>query len=84
MYTLKKDFGMTLENYSSLFERQNGLCAICQKEEKKKRLSIDHDHKTKKVRGLLCSQCNSAIGLFSDNIVLMKNAIAYLKKAVKK
>jgi hypothetical protein len=42
---------------------------------------VDHDHETNKIRGLLCSRCNTGLGLFFDNISNLENAILYLKKA---
>jgi hypothetical protein len=71
--------------YKELFEKQNGLCAICGKEEthtfkgKIKQLSIDHDHKTGEVRGLLCNKCNTGLGGFMDNVEFLLKAIQYLK-----
>lgn len=82
-------YGITLEKYNDLFDKQKGLCAICNQKEKcinktstgqrLSRLSIDHCHNTGKVRGLLCRKCNSAIGKMSDNIELLQKAINYLK-----
>jgi hypothetical protein len=87
-YQLFKRFGVTLDDYKKMLEQQNGVCAICGKEEvvidvrtKKVRvLCVDHDHQTGKVRGLLCSKCNQAIGLMSDDIKILLKAIKYLKK----
>lgn len=67
---------------------QNAACAICKKFEemfdkrtnKKKHLCVDHDHKTGKVRGLLCHSCNLGLGKFKDNISSLKTAITYLSK----
>lgn len=53
------------EDYEALLEKQNSRCAICQIE--KSRLHIDHDHKTGKVRGLLCQRCNISIGWFENH-----------------
>jgi hypothetical protein len=78
IYTRK--YGITLQEYDLLFTSQNGVCAICGNEQTNKRLSVDHNHETGEVRGLLCSKCNHAIGLFKDNIKYMANAIAYLEK----
>jgi hypothetical protein len=66
--------------YSGLFEKQAGKCAICARpaSELTKRLSIDHDHVSKKVRGLLCGNCNTGLGMFKDNIEHLKAAIEYL------
>lgn len=73
----KKDFGITLETYKQLVIAQAGLCLICGKTEKR-RLAVDHDHVSGKVRGLLCGNCNRGLGLFKDNPRLLANAIAYI------
>jgi len=72
---------LSIEEYNNLFTLQNGECAICNKHqvEFKKALAIDHDHKTGKIRGLLCFKCNVMIGLAKDNIQILENAINYLK-----
>jgi hypothetical protein len=84
---LKKKFGITIEDYNKLFKNQNGLCAICNKSEISKHqsgtirtLSVDHNHETGKVRGLLCSTCNRAIGLLKDNSILLLKASNYLEE----
>lgn len=66
-----------------MLEEQHGVCAICGKPETKpnaKYLAVDHDHKTGEVRGLLCNNCNRALGLLQDNTEVLQNAINYLKK----
>ena len=81
---LKYCFGMTLEKFAELEAKQNGLCAICFKPEtrthkgKTWRLSVDHCHKTGKVRGLLCAACNLMIGKARDEIAILESAISYL------
>jgi hypothetical protein len=76
---LKNNFGITLEIYEQMDQAQKGVCAICGKyPPKKKCLCVDHNHKTGKVRGLLCNLCNAALGGFKDNIELLTAAIAYL------
>ena len=77
---LKWKYGITLEMYNSLFEEQKGLCAICFEEPKKQNLGVDHDHVSGKIRGLLCSTCNSGIGLFKEDTLLLKKAIEYISK----
>ncbi len=75
---------MKPENYEQMFNDQGGVCAICRLKETsinkgtKQKLSIDHDHITNKIRGLLCGSCNRGIGMFKDNTFIMKQAIAYL------
>jgi membrane-associated HD superfamily phosphohydrolase len=78
-HQIKRLYGMTLEDYEVLFNKQGGVCAICGKPETTRRLSIDHNHETGMVRGLLCSRCNLTIGKMEDNIELFELAITYLK-----
>ena len=76
---LKKYYGMTPELYSSMLDAQGGLCAICHKACKSgHRMSVDHCHATGRIRGLLCKNCNNAIGLMCDDIDILKAAILYL------
>jgi len=79
-WSMKSTFNLTIEDYNILFEKQNGCCAICNRHqtEFKKRLAIDHCHTTNVIRGLLCSSCNTALGLLKDNIGALRNAIEYL------
>jgi hypothetical protein len=72
-------YGITLEQYNMLLEEQNGACAICGTKSDSY-LSVDHDHKTKIVRGLLCQSCNIALGLLHDDIGLGERAIEYLSR----
>ena len=78
---LKRDFGITLEEYNTMFTKQNGCCKICGRHQTEfnKRLAVDHDHVTGVVRGLLCQQCNQALGMFYDNIDTLISAINYLE-----
>ncbi len=70
-----------------MHDAQNGLCAICNQPEtafmknKIMYLAVDHDHKTGKIRGLLCSNCNNGLGRFYDNVELLQNAIGYIEKS---
>jgi hypothetical protein len=57
-------YGITLSKYDEMFEAQGGLCAICREPEEGKRLAVDHDHATNRVRGLLCFRCNTTLGRF--------------------
>lgn len=74
---LKQRYNLTPSQYKSIFELQNGKCAIC---DRVSPLSVDHCHQSKKVRGLLCGSCNRGLGLFGESIESLKNAIVYLKK----
>jgi hypothetical protein len=79
-YNLKKLYGITPEQYTQLLLKQNGCCAICNKPstDYKRRLHVDHDHTTKKIRGLLCVRCNYGIGYFNENTSLLDKAKEYL------
>lgn len=75
-YCLLKKYGLTPEEYQKLWEIQDGLCAICNKRDAS---FIDHNHITGCVRGLLCSQCNSGLGMFCDDGEILLRAERYLK-----
>lgn len=74
---LNKRYNITPGEYINLCEKQYNKCAIC--EQKPKRLAIDHDHVTGKIRGLLCFKCNTAIGKLGDDISGLEKALKYLK-----
>lgn len=75
---LKRTYGITLEDYNRMRERQNGVCKICKKPPNGKRpLAVDHDHKTGVIRGLLCYGCNRALHVL-DSGSLLEEAKAYL------
>jgi hypothetical protein len=79
---VERTYGISLKDYENLYIRQNGMCAICHHPEPVKSrlfLSVDHDHKTGRVRGLLCSKCNMALGLFEDKTDRLRSAAIYLK-----
>jgi len=79
----KYAYGITKEQYEKKFKKQKGKCSICGALHipgRRTGLVIDHDHKTKIFRGLLCQTCNRALGLLKDNIKILKKAIRYLKK----
>src|SRR5712691_9437778 len=73
-----KHFGMSLLEYELRLAQQNGACAICKKTPKRRLLCIDHCHVTGKVRGLLCTRCNAALGSFEDDPNLMQAGADYL------
>ena len=78
---LKRNYGITLEDHSKMYEEQNGRCAICGSEGdgRWKKLCVDHDHKTGKVRKLLCRSCNMVLGQVEDNTQTLQSMIDYLK-----
>ena len=79
-------FGITQERYDQMLEDQDNRCAICKRTETAKAWAIDHDHSCcpgqsscgECVRGLLCSNCNTAIGLLGDSVDSLRSAITYL------
>lgn len=82
---LRKNFGITLSDYEMMLGTQGGVCAICAQPErgtlrgKLKRLAVDHDHATGKIRALLCSNCNPMIGYAGDEPTLLRKAAEYIE-----
>ena len=73
-------YGLTEKEYESIFNRQGQACAICRcPPPPNRKLAVDHCHKTGEVRGLLCVNCNTGLGLLEDSKPIIKAAIAYLK-----
>ena len=85
-YHLRKTYGITIEQYNQMVGAQGGVCAICRSPEtltfksKIKPLSVDHDHKTGKVRQLLCDRCNNVLGRVDDDKELLLRLSLYLEK----
>ena len=78
---LKRMFAISIEYWKQKAEAQDYKCAICQKEcITGRRLAVDHDHKTGKIRDLLCSNCNQGLGKFQDDPQLLAKAADYLRK----
>lgn len=87
---LIRTFGITQKQFDEMLESQGGVCAICGKQERvytpglvineTRRMCIDHDHKTGKIRGILCYACNVSIGRFDDNPETLRRAAEYLEK----
>jgi hypothetical protein len=78
-----KRYNITPDDYFNLLEKQNNKCAICKTNKSHRsdvsyNLFVDHDHKTGKVRGLLCHHCNAGLGHFMDNTDFLKSSIEYL------
>lgn len=84
---IKKKYGITAEDKERMLKNQGYKCAICgekiflfgDSKNRNKIAHVDHDHKTGKVRGLLCNDCNRGIGLLKDNPLFLANAIKYLE-----
>lgn len=84
-YNRLKKYGITKEQYNQMLQDQGGVCKICSepptgfwKNNVPKKLCVDHDHSTNKVRGLLCDSCNVGLGKFRDNIEILSKAVGYL------
>jgi hypothetical protein len=75
---LKKCYNLSLEKYVELKKVQNNKCAICNRTPKSG-LTVDHCHKTKRVRGLLCIACNTGLGKFKEQKIFLEKAIKYLE-----
>lgn len=85
---MKFRYGISVEEYNQMFEEQKGGCAICGKHQSENQngnaLSVDHNHITKQVRGLLCGTCNRAIGelkVDESGVKLFLKAIDYINRA---
>lgn len=74
--SIKLKYGLTKENYNKLLIKQNYKCFLCLR---KRKLVVDHNHKTNQIRGLLCQRCNIGIG-FLDNTNLVQKAINYVRR----
>lgn len=77
----KRQYGITLLQYDQMVEEQNSCCKICGDGNpggNRKRFSVDHNHDTGEVRGLLCGSCNAALGLFKDSPSILQSALTYL------
>ena len=78
---LKRKYGITFIEFKEMFELQESKCKICSKELEllAKTTHVDHCHSSGKVRGILCNSCNVTLGHVKDNILILENAIKYLK-----
>jgi hypothetical protein len=74
---LKRRYGLTEDDVNQLIAQQGGVCAVCRTG---KPQHVDHCHRTGKVRGVLCFNCNGGLGQFKDDIDRLINAIAYLEE----
>lgn len=82
-YNIRR-YGITVEDYGRLLTAQDGMCAICGGADPMTRsgtFHVDHCHTSGRVRGLLCSRCNPALGAFQDSVDILEAAITYLRSA---
>jgi hypothetical protein len=80
-YDLRRHYGITLEEFKALLEKQQNKCALCGRPldlSSPRRPIVDHDHKTEKVRGILHNRCNVLIGMAEENPTILEAAIRYL------
>ena len=85
VYHLKNKYGISIEHYERLLEKQGGVCAVCGTSNwggAYGKPHVDHDHKTGVVRGILCVRCNVAIGLIDDSPDRALEIISYLRKFI--
>ncbi len=78
-----KSYGLAPGDYEAMLASQRGMCAICCTDTPKGqggRFHVDHDHKTGKVRGLLCTGCNTGIGHLKDSLTIVQDAAEYLRR----
>lgn len=85
-WNLQRTYKITLIEYNDILKRQKYRCAICRVTLKiyGRSFHVDHDHKTNKIRGLLCYPCNALLGYSKDNIKILKKAILFLLEGKKK
>lgn len=84
LYYLKLNYGLSPEQFAEMLAAQNGVCALCDKPQvgvrkNKQTLQVDHCHKTGRVRGLLCNECNTALGRLGDCEEGLLRALAYVR-----
>jgi hypothetical protein len=78
---LKRAYGLSWQDFQDMLARQKGACALClRKFGKKRKCCVDHCHKWRKIRGLLCRKCNTGLGCFEDNPVLARRAADYVEE----
>ena len=81
---LKRKYGITLDDYNVMLEKQNHCCALCETSEPGGRwnmFAVDHCHETGNIRGLLCKRCNIALGELKDDVTILESAIKYINES---
>ena len=88
MIAYNSSYSIPISKYKEMLKEQGGVCIICGRKETRKRkgkrvrLSIDHNHETGKIRGLLCHWCNVGLGHFDESVEFLLKAIKYLRKEI--
>lgn len=79
---LKRSYGLTLDQYQSMLDKQQNCCEICKVNFNtlNKNPSVDHSHLTGKVRDLLCNHCSTILGLCKENVSILESTVQYIKK----
>ena len=81
-YNLNRRYGLTEDQYNKMLSDQNYSCKVCNKHKSnfKRNLTVDHCHKTNKIRGLLCNGCNTGLGQLKEDTKIMQKLIEYIKE----
>lgn len=79
---LRANYGITLLDYELMLEAQGGRCAVCglRPEQSQRALAVDHCHRTRMIRGILCQLCNTGLGSFRDEPERLRRAAEYLER----
>lgn len=83
---MQSSYGISMQEFEEMLHEQGGGCAICgrivddRKDGKERRLCVDHDHDTGEIRGILCTRCNTGIGMFGNDPDVLRRAINYLSQ----
>jgi Autographiviridae endonuclease VII len=77
----ERKYGISRAKFDKLYDQQLGRCALCLTPlSEVKKIHVDHDHKTRKIRGLLCGPCNVGLGMLKDDPVLLERAAGYIRE----
>ena len=77
---LLRNYGLTLDDFKMMYEQQNGCCYLCETHIEGRQIKVDHNHKTGKVRKLLCHNCNTSLGLLGESPKIFYKCAEYLKE----
>ncbi len=80
IHNRRKKYGISPVEYAVLYQLHQGMCAICKRLPIGRDLHLDHDHQSGKIRGLLCRNCNIALGLLKEDEDIIWNMLEYIKK----